>query len=173
MWKSENCSWKQHDNTQSDVYSICHDKMEINSLSRGWFPLCINIPCIHCCSFPLFPKQTSGNGPTSEVSVCWYLFLMAALISFTTVRHTRHFWDIKHLQMSLKTLQYRHWSGLCSLSLKLTFSWWLMCFHSQQYDVITAPDPTWNIDLLVDFEWKGLKAIKQVERQDGPWFFLC
>lgn len=35
-----------------------------------------------------------------------------------------------------------------------------MCFHSQQYDVITTPDATWNIDLLVDFEWKGLKAMK-------------
>lgn len=35
-----------------------------------------------------------------------------------------------------------------------------MCFHSQQYDVTETLDPTWNIDLLVDFEWKVVKAMK-------------
>lgn len=94
------CSWKQHDNTWSDVYSICHDKMEINSLRPGRLQLCINIPCIRCCSFPLFPKQTFGNGPTSEVSVCYCLCLMVVLFSFARVGHTCHFWDIWHLQIS-------------------------------------------------------------------------
>lgn len=77
------------DNTQSEVYSICHDKIEINSLIQGWLPVCINIPCIHRCSFPLFPKQTFGNDPASEVSVC-YLFLAVVLFSFTRVGNTCH-----------------------------------------------------------------------------------
>lgn len=119
MGMSENCSWEQHDDCWSDVCCICHDKKEINSLSRAWLRLCINIPCVHCCSFPLFPKQTSGNLQTCEVRVCQCLFLMVVLFSFARVGHTSHF--LRHLtsQMSFKILQYRDWSGPCSLSLRL------------------------------------------------------
>lgn len=98
--------------------------------------LYINIPCIRCCSFPLFPKQTW----------CWSGSHVAFL---------------------------RHFTSWMSKNTTIQPDRWLMCFHRQQCDVITTPDSSWNIDLLVNFVWKGLKASKWVERQDGACIFLC
>lgn len=69
---------KQHDNTQSDVYSICHVKTEINGLSLRLAPHSTLI--FHALAVALshyFQKQTFGNGPTSEVSVRLYVSLDA------------------------------------------------------------------------------------------------